>query len=250
MVEITHITDDMVKNAETIDKVMPKFKEFIGNSTLIAHNAEFDLGFIRYNCSILNIEFKNDSIDTLALSRKLFSEFKKHKLGIIAEKLGIKVDVAHRALDDVKTLVKVFNKMQEKLKSAVGIDAHSDPNTNKHSGLQDDEMPKNEHFKTLPVYHAVIFAKNYIGLKNLYKLVSISHLHYFYKKPRILKSIYKKYSEGLILGSGCEQGEVYRSFVARKSRRRNRRNSKRLRLFRSTTTWKQYVYGKRRCSRK
>lgn len=192
--EITGITDDMVKNSENIEKILPKFMEFVQGLTLVAHNSDFDMGFMRHNAEKLGIEFKNDSLDTLALSRQIYPEFKKHKLGMIAEKLGIKVDVAHRALDDVKTLVKVFAKMQEKCKES---------NTNTDT------------YKTLPSYHAIILTKNYTGLRNLYKLISISHLNYFYKKPRILRSVYNKYSEGLILGSACEQGEVYRSVLAR-----------------------------------
>jgi len=109
---ITGITDSMVAKSETIKEVLPKFFEFIEESTLVAHNADFDIGFIRYNAEILGLDFKNDYIDTLALSRELFPEFTKHKLGIIAENLGIKVKNAHRALDDVKTLVAVFQKMK------------------------------------------------------------------------------------------------------------------------------------------
>ena len=116
IVEITNITDEMVKNAETIEQVMPKFLEFIGDSVLVAHNASFDIGFLKYNAAKLGLKMDNTYIDTLSLSRGLFPEFKKHKLGFIAENLNIKVDVAHRALDDVITLIKVFNVMLEKLK--------------------------------------------------------------------------------------------------------------------------------------
>ena len=116
VVEITHITDDMVSGAETIDKVLPKFLEFIGDSVLVAHNANFDIGFIKYNAEMLGLKLDNTYIDTLALAKELFPDYKKYKLGIIAENLGIKVDVAHRALDDVKTLVQVFNVMLKMLK--------------------------------------------------------------------------------------------------------------------------------------
>ena len=112
---ITGITDSMVADSETIEQVLPKFLEFIEDSTLVAHNADFDIGFIRYNAEVLGLELKNDYIDTLTLSRQLFPEFTKHKLGIVAENLGIKVENAHRALDDVKTLVKVFEKMKERI---------------------------------------------------------------------------------------------------------------------------------------
>ena len=208
VVNITHITDDMVKDAETIDKVMPKVLEFVGDSVLVAHNADFDIGFIKYNCAQLGLSLNNTYIDTLRLAKDLFPDYKKYKLGIIAENLGITVEVAHRALDDVDTLVKVFKVMLKML---------SEKGVNKVEDIDKIETEKVD-FKKLPSYHAIILAKDYVGLRNLYKLVSISHLDYFYKKPRILKSIYKKYSEGLILGSACEAGELYRAIVARKNR--------------------------------
>ena len=201
VVEVTNITDDMVKDAETIDKVMPKILEFVGDSVLVAHNADFDIGFLKYNANELGLSLDNTYLDTLRLAKDLFPDYKKYKLGKIAENLGIKVEVAHRALDDVDTTVKVLNVMLNMLKEK-GCETLDDI-TKKVAGEAD--------FKKLPTYHAIILATNYVGLKNLYKLVSISHLDYFYKKPRILKSIYKKYSEGLILGSACEAGELYQA---------------------------------------
>lgn len=201
VVEVTNITDDMVKDAETIDKVMPKILEFVGDSVLVAHNADFDIGFLKYNANELGLSLDNTYLDTLRLAKDLFPDYKKYKLGKIAENLGIKVEVAHRALDDVDTTVKVLNVMLNMLKEK-GVETLDDI-TKKIAGEAD--------FKKLPTYHAIILATNYVGLKNLYKLVSISHLDYFYKKPRILKSIYKKYSEGLILGSACEAGELYQA---------------------------------------
>lgn len=207
VVEVTHITDDMVKDAETIETILPKFLDFIGDRIIVAHNADFDVGFIKYNAEKLGIKLENTYIDTLRLAKDLFPDYKKYKLGIIADNLGIKVDVAHRALDDVITLVKVFKVMLDMLKEK--------------GAKQIEDIDKigegKADFKKLPSYHAIILAKNYVGLKNLYKLVSFSHLNYFYKKPRILKSLYKQYSEGLILGSACEAGELYRAIVAGKS---------------------------------
>ena len=205
VVEVTNITDDMVKNAETIDKVFPKILEFLGDSVIVAHNAPFDIGFLKQNAKVLGYEFDYTYVDTLALSRKIFPNLKKHKLGKIAEYLKIKVEVAHRALDDVDTTVKVFNEMMKILKER-GAKTLEDIGTK----CEDEQTKKNE-YKTLKSYHAIILAKNYVGLKNLYKLVSLSHLKYFYKKPRILKSLYKQYSEGLILGSACEAGELYQA---------------------------------------
>ena len=211
VVEVTNITDEMVKDAETIDKVFPKILEFVGDSIIVAHNASFDVGFLKHNAKLLGYEFNNTYIDTLPLAKDLFPDLKKYKLGKIADSLGIEVDVAHRALADVDTTVKVFNVMLKKLKDK-GINTVDEVD----SATKDPEAQKEE-FKKQRSYHAIILAKNYVGLRNLYKLVSISHLNYFYKNPRILKSIYKKYSEGLILGSACEAGELYQAIELGKS---------------------------------
>ena len=205
VVEVTNITDEMVKDAETIDKVFPKVLEFIKGSVLVAHNADFDVGFLKQNAKNLGYDFDFTYVDTLGLAKKLFPDYKKYKLGKIAENLGIKVLVAHRALDDVDTTVKVFNVMMNMLKER-GAKKVEDIDT-----YSENEEAKKEEYKKLKTYHAIILAKNYVGLKNLYKLVSYSHLDYFYRKPRILKSLYKKYSEGLILGSACEAGELYQA---------------------------------------
>ena len=211
VVEVTNITDEMVKDAETIDKVFPKILEFVGDSIIVAHNASFDVGFLKHNAKLLGYEFNNTYIDTLPLAKDLLPDLKKYKLGKIADSLGIEVDVAHRALADVDTTVKVFNVMLKKLKDK-GINTVDEID----SATKDPEAQKEE-FKKQRSYHAIILAKNYVGLRNLYKLVSISHLNYFYKNPRILKSIYKKYSEGLILGSACEAGELYQAIELGKS---------------------------------
>ena len=207
VVEVTNITDEMVKDAETIDKVFPKMMEFIGDSVLVAHNADFDIGFLKYNAGELGYSLENTYMDTLRLAKELFPEYKKYKLGIIAENLGIKVEVAHRALDDVDTTVKVLKVMLNMLK---------EKGAKKIEDI-DKICAGNTDFRRLPTYHAIILAQNYVGLRNLYKLISVSHLDYFYKKPRILKSIYKENCEGLILGSACEQGEIYRAIVAGKT---------------------------------
>ena len=211
VVEVTNITDDMVKDAETIDKVFPKILEFLGDSVIVAHNAKFDVGFLKHNAKVLGYDFDYTVVDTLTLAKDIFPNMKKYKLGKIADELGIVVEVAHRALDDVDTTVKVFNVMIQKLKDR-GVTKLEEIDT-----IGRDEQAKKEEYKKLNTYHAIILAKNYIGLRNLYKLVSLSHLHYFYKKPRILKSLYKKYSEGLILGSACEAGELYQAIELGKS---------------------------------
>lgn len=203
--EVTNITDEMVANSPTIDVLFPKVLDFIKDSVLVAHNASFDIGFLKNVAKNLGYKFDYTYVDTLPLARKLYPELKKYKLGKIAEHLKIKVEVAHRALDDVDTTVKILKEMMKTLKER-GAKKVSD------IALKcEDEKAKAEEYKRLKPYHAIILAKNYVGLKNLYKLVSISHLKYFFKKPRILKSLYKKYSEGLILGSACEAGELYQA---------------------------------------
>ena len=201
VVEITHITDDMVKDAETIDKIIPQIIEFIGDSVLVAHNADFDIGYLKYNFKKYGYELNNTYIDTLRLSKAVFPDLKKYKLGVIADSLNIKVDVAHRALDDVKTLVAVFNKI---------IDIAKEQGA---SIIDDFDDKFKMDYKKLPSYHIIIIAKNYVGLKNLYKLISYSHLNYFYKKPRIPKSMLNELREGLIIGSACSEGELYRAIA-------------------------------------
>jgi DNA polymerase-3 subunit alpha (Gram-positive type) len=211
VVEVTNITDYMVQDAETIDKVFPKILEFIEGSVLVAHNAEFDIGFLKHNAKQLGYEFDFTYLDTLSLARDLFPDYKTYKLGRIAKNLGIKVEVAHRALDDVDTTVKVFNIMLDMLKER-GAQTLKDIDI-----YGSNEDSKKAEYKKLRTYHAIILAKNYVGLKNLYKLVSYSHLDYFFKRPRILKSLYRKYSEGLIIGSACSEGELYQAILLGKS---------------------------------
>lgn len=191
--EVTNITDEMVKDAKTIKEIFPEILEFIEGSVLVAHNAPFDIGFLKQNAKALGYEFDYTYLDTLSLAKDLFPEYKKYKLGKIAENLGIKVEVAHRALDDVDTTVKVFKIMLDMLKDC---GAKKIEDINKVSCTKE---AKKEEYKKLKTYHAIILAKDYVGLRNLYKLVSLSHINYFYRKPRILKSLLEKYREGLII---------------------------------------------------
>ena len=191
--EVTNITDEMVADAETIDKVFPKILDFIKDSVIVAHNAGFDVGFLRQNAKSLGYDFDYTYLDTLSLAKDLFPDYKKYKLGKIADNLGIKVEVAHRALDDVDTTVKVFKVMLDMLKKR-GVEKVEDIDK-----VSRTEEAKKEEYKKLKTYHAIILAKDYVGLRNLYKLVSLSHIKYFYRRPRILKSLLKKYREGLII---------------------------------------------------
>ena len=152
VVEVTHITDDMVKDAETIDKVLPKVLEFVGDSVIVAHNADFDVGFLKYNAKQLGLSLDNTYLDTLRLAKELFPDYKKYKLGVIAENLGIEVLVAHRALDDVDTTVKVFKVMIEKLK-AKGAETLDDI---------ENVFGNTVNYKKLKRFDAIILAKDYV----------------------------------------------------------------------------------------
>lgn len=202
--ELTHIDDSMVKDAPTIEDVLPKFLKFVEGSTLVAHNSTFDMGFITHFAKKLNLPVNNNVIDTLAVSRELFESFENHKLGTIAQNLNIDLEGAHRAINDVRATVKVFLKMIQ-----VAKEKNIDILDYTYSNLETD-------VKHTPYNHIIILVKNYVGLKNLYKLISFSHLHYFSKKPRIPRSLLNRYKEGLIIGSACEIGELYQAIVKQK----------------------------------
>ena len=199
--ELTHITDDMVKDAPIIDEVMPKFLEFTKGSVLVAHNAHFDVKFISTKSSKLGLEFKPYVIDTYEMSLELYNDVENHKLGTLVEHLGIELDGAHRAINDTRATAKMFLKMGENCKKE-----NIDVNKYIFSNIKDRS-------KNLPSGHIIILAKNYTGLKNLYKLVSYSHVWNFYKRPKISRSMLMRYREGLIIGSACEQGELYQEVL-------------------------------------
>ena len=207
IVELTGITDEMVYKSPGISKILPKFMEFIGDSVVVAHNASFDMGFIKKNCGDLNLKFGNPVMDTIPLCKFLFPELKKFKLNIVAKHLGVSLENHHRAVDDAGAtcdiLLKCFKLLRER-----GIFNLGDLNR---------EFLSNIDVKKQNMYHLIILVKNQKGLKNLYKLVSESHLNYFYKKPRMPKSLIMKYRDGLIIGSACEAGQVYREILSGKS---------------------------------
>ncbi|SES68404.1 DNA polymerase III catalytic subunit, PolC type [Natronincola peptidivorans] len=201
--QITGINNEMVENAPTIEEVLPKFLDFIGTSCVVAHNAAFDVGFIRVNANELGHEFINPVVDTLKLSRILLSHLKRHKLNTIAKELNVTLENHHRAVDDAKATAEIFMKFIDLMKDK---DIHTLQDINQFLGKKVD-------FKKLDTYHIILLAKNEIGLKNLYKIVSESHLKYFYKKPRIPKSLLNHYREGIIIGSACEGGELFQALL-------------------------------------
>ncbi len=209
--KLTSITDEMVKGQYTERQALEKFLDFAKDTLLIAHNANFDCGFIRVACQRQGFEFNNTYLDTLGLSKFVNSDLKQHNLAAIAKHYELDDFHHHRASDDATILAHIFFKMQSLL--------ISDGITNF------DEMIEAMSEKTDPLkldaYHMVIFAKNLAGLKNLYKLISMSYLKYYggrrKKSPRIPKSVLENHREGLIIGSACESGELYQAILKGRS---------------------------------
>jgi len=206
IIKLTSITDEMLKDALTEDEVIPKFLNFAGNAVLVAHNANFDVGFIRQWAKNKNIQVNNTVVDTVGLSKVLFPELKKYKLDIVCEHLGISLENHHRAVDDAHATAEIFIKCMSLLKEK------SINNINSINSLESDTVNK----KQLKTYHAVILVKNQKGLRNLYELISLSHIKYYHRRPRIPKSEYLKYKDGLIIGTACEAGEFYRAVFENK----------------------------------
>ncbi len=202
--ELTSITDEMVENAETIEKILPKFLEFCKDSVIVAHNAGFDVGFIKKNARDIGKEFDYPVLDTVPLSRYLYPELKKVKLNIVAKHLGVSLENHHRAVDDAKCTGDILLKCFEKIKEEKNINTLKELN---------EEFLANIDIKKQPSYHIIILTKTQEGLRNLYKLVSEAHLNNFFKVPRIPKSRLQELRDGLIIGSACEAGELYRAIL-------------------------------------
>ena len=203
IVELTGITDEMVADAPKIDEALPKFLAFIGDLPLIAHNANFDTGFIRAAAEKLKLPFKNVYLDTVALSRYANPELKKHKLDILAEYYELGDFNHHRACDDAEMLACIYFKMSEKLMNE-GIG---------DLGRINEVMSERADPLKLRTYHQILLVKNQTGLKNLYRLISDSYLKYYKRNPRIPKTLLQQYREGLIVGSACEAGELFRAIL-------------------------------------
>ena len=205
--KLTGITNEMVADAPVITEILPKFLEFCQDAVLVAHNANFDTGFIRLNAERkCGIEVKNTVLDTLELSRALLPELKKHKLDIVCEQLGVSLEGHHRAVNDAEATAEVFLKFIDML---VEKEIYKVDDINVFSS-------QTVNYKKLKAYHAIILAKDYVGLRNLYELISLSHIDYYFRRPRIPKSKLIQHREGLILGSACEAGELYRALLDKK----------------------------------
>ncbi|MFR8172574.1 MAG: PolC-type DNA polymerase III [Marvinbryantia sp.] len=206
--QLTSINDNMVMDAPTIEEVLPKFLDFIGDAVLAAHNASFDVSFIEENMRRQGLWRDFTYVDTVALARVLLPQLNRFKLDTVAKALHVQLQHHHRAVDDAECTAGIYLKFMEmlKLQGAENFDA-----VNELGSASLDQIKK------LPTYHVIILAKNDVGRVNLYRLVSFSHLQYYNRRPRIPKSALNQYREGLIVGSACEAGELFRAVLEGKS---------------------------------
>ncbi|MBE7036065.1 MAG: PolC-type DNA polymerase III, partial [Ruminococcaceae bacterium] len=201
--ELTNISNDMVRDADPIETVLPAFLEFCKGCVLVAHNAGFDVGYIKKKAEELSLDFDFCYMDTLMLSRRLLTALKTHKLNRVAKHLGFVFEGHHRAINDAEVTARIFLHFLE-LMSGMDIKDVSEINERLYS---DETARYND------TYHAIILVKDMVGLKNLYKLVSFSHIDHYNKRPRISKELFSAHREGLILGSACEAGELYQKML-------------------------------------
>ena len=202
--QLTSINENMVIGAPTIEVILPQFLNFCEGCTLVAHNASFDVGFIRKNAERLGIETEFTVIDTVGLSRILLPELNRHKLNIVAKALGVSLENHHRAVDDAGATAEIFLKFCNMLRER---EVTSISDIDKLGRMSAEAIRK------LPAYHAILLAQNDVGRVNLYKMVSLSHIEYFNKRPKIPKSLLMECREGILLGSACEAGEVFRAVI-------------------------------------
>ena len=202
--ELTSIRDDMVITSPTVDVILPLFMEFCKDCIMVAHNADFDMSFIKRNCALLGMECNPTIVDTVALARVLLPQLNRFKLDTVAKALNISLDHHHRAVDDAACTAEIFVKFIEKLKDR-GISSLDEVNALAKSSV--------EMIRKMPTYHAIILATCDQGRTNLYRLISLSHIKYYNKRPRIPKSEFNKYRDGLLIGSACEAGELYRAIL-------------------------------------
>ncbi len=209
-IELTGITDAMLVDAPEIAQALPEFLKFCAGRPMVAHNADFDVGFLTAACEKLNIPFKPTYIDTLVLSQNLMPQLSKHKLDIVADALSLPKFNHHRASDDALTcgyLYLRFAKMMEE-KGVADLSGVNECMAKLRSG---------GHITDRRTKHIIVFAKNQTGLRNLYHIISDAHLKFFKRNPRMPKSELMQYREGLIIGSACEAGELFQAVINHKS---------------------------------
>ncbi len=204
--ELTGITNAMLRGAPSIEEVLPKFMEFVGDRLLVAHNADFDTGFIRVACEEQGIQYSKTSLDTLVLSQVLMTNLKQFKLNLVADALNLPEFQHHRAADDAVTCGLIFSRFIDMLREK-GVTALDQVNgfVSSVRGPHRRESGRAEHI--------VVLAKNQMGLRNLYHLLTDANLKYFKKFPRFLKSQLIELREGLIIGSACENNELFQAVV-------------------------------------
>ena len=208
VVELTGINDAMVADAPTPEQAIRSFKEFCGDNILVAHNANgFDMLFLRKAGDKAGVDFSNTYLDTLPMGQALFPGLHNYKLDTINKHLEIPPFNHHRAVDDAMALARIFEVMLSDLEEK-GMHAVEEINTG---------LGGNKEVLKKKYYHLIILVQNQIGLKNLYRIVSAAHTQYFFKKPRVPRSLLNQYREGLLLSPACEAGELYRAIVAGKS---------------------------------
>lgn len=202
--ELTHISDEMVIDAPDISTVLPEFLEFCRDCILVAHNASFDTGFIQVNAERQGIPFDHTIVDTVGMARILLPGLSRYKLNIVAKELGISLENHHRAVDDAGATAEIYVKFLAMLKKR-GIETLA--------GIQKNAHLSADVIKKMPSYHCILLCRNDVGRVNLYKMVSLSHLDYYFKRPRIPKSLLMENREGIIVGSACEAGELYQALL-------------------------------------
>ncbi len=201
--DLTSITDDMVSGADPIEKVLPNFLDFCKECVLVAHNASFDTGFIKENCRRLSLTYDFPHMDTLILARCIHPEFPNHKLDTLVKNYNVILNNHHRAVDDAEATAEVFMKMLTEIENTDGAEI---PNLNTFYDIRNASKKTRAH-------HIILLAKNHQGVRNIYEMVSASHLKYFFRTPRIPKSLLTEKREGLIVGSACEAGELFSAMV-------------------------------------
>ena len=205
--ELTRITNEMVSGADNAENVLKRFLDFSKGCVLVAHNANFDVGFLKRYAEKFNIPFDFCYVDTLGLSRKLVTNIKRHRLDRVAKALGIPFEGHHRAINDAEVTAKIF---------VVFADTLNRKGINNVTGINSELVDETIKQYT-DLYHVILLVKNMTGLKNLYELVSTSHLDNFYRRPRISKKVLDAHREGIIVGSACEAGEIYNAILGGKT---------------------------------
>ncbi len=206
IINLTHITDDMLVDAPEIEEVLTEFKEWVGDAIFVAHNASFDMGFIDTGYERLGFgPSTNGVIDTLELSRTINTEYGKHGLNFLAKKYGVELTQHHRAIYDTEATAYIFIKMVQQMKE-LGVTNHKDINK---------KLSNEDAYKRARPTHVTLIVQNQDGLKNLFKIVSASLVKYYYRTPRIPRTLLNEYREGILVGTACDEGELFTAVMQR-----------------------------------